>query len=521
MTSFAEYEQYDATGLAALVRTGQVRPEDLLEEAIQRTVALNPRLNAVIRTMYEEGRNVAAAPPAGPFAGVPFLLKDLLQSYAGVPMSSGSGSMRNFVPDRDSEIVRQFKEAGLVIFGKTNVPEMGLVAVTEPSAFGPSRNPWDPGRSPGGSSGGSAAAVAAGIVPMASANDGGGSIRIPASWCGLFGMKPSRGRVSTGPQFGEIWEGAVVDHVLSRSVRDSAAALDATIAAAPGDPIIYARPERPFVAELEQRPDRGLVIALSTTSPLGTPVDPECVRATEQAAELLTELGHHVEEAEPPIEGMAVARAYLTLFFAHVAADLRWISRTVGQSALRRGIEEPTRLVGLLGETISAAEFVEAKRSWNVFGRSMGAFLHGATNPSGRYDLYMTPTTATAAVPIGSLEPSPIERVGMRVANLLHAGRPIRWTGITEKLAIDQLAPVPFTQLANLTGQPAMSVPLHWGPEGLPRGVQFMAPVGSEALLYRLAGQLEEARPWRHRRPGSDLHGGDDASRHPTGSGPG
>ena len=509
MSPFAEYLDYDATGLANLVRSGEVSAADLLDEAIRRTDALNPQLNAVIRPMYEEGRKAAAATPSsGIFAGVPFLLKDLLQAYAGVPMAGGSAAMRGYVPDQDSEVVRQFKEAGLVIFGKTNVPEMGLVAVTEPAAFGPCRNPWELGRSPGGSSGGSAAAVAAGIVPMASANDGGGSIRIPAAWCGLFGMKPSRGRVSVGPQYAEIWEGAVVDHVLTRSVRDSAAALDATLRPGRGDPTLYAQPPRSFVAELQQRPDRQLRIGMSTRSPIGSPVEPECARAVEATAQLLTDLGHHVEFAEPEIDGMEVARAYLTLFFAHVAADLRWISRELGPDAVRKGIEETTRLVGLLGETISAAEFVETKRSWNRFGRTMGSFLagSGAAGTAG-YDLYMTPTTATAAVPVGSLEPAPIERMGLRIANFLHAGRPLRWSGIPEKLAFEQLAPVPFTQLTNLTGQPAMSVPLHWGEDGLPRGVQFMAPVGGEALLYRLAAQLEEARPWWHRRPGAACAG--------------
>ena len=507
MSSFVEYPEYDAIGLADLVRTRQVSPAELLEEAIRRTESLNPLLNAVIRPMYEEGRRAAAATPTtGAFTGVPFLLKDLLQAYAGVPMTGGSAAMRTFVPDRDSEVVRQFRESGLVIFGKTNVPEMGLLAVTEPVVFGPCRNPWDPTRSPGGSSGGSAAAVAAGIVPMASGNDGGGSLRIPAAWCGLFGMRPSRGRVSAGPAYAEIWEGAVVDHVVTRSVRDSAAALDATISPGKGDPILYARPPRPFASEVERPPDRPLSIAMSTRSPIGTTVDPECARAVEVTAHLLAELGHHVEEAEPPIDGMAVARAYLTLFFAHVAADLRWISRAFGQDAVRNGIEETTRLVGLIGETISAAEFVETKRSWNLFGRTMADFLSGpgpaaAHRGTARFDLYMTPSTATAAVPIGSLTPSPTEKIGLRIATFLHAGRPLRWSGIPEKLAFEQLAPVPFTQLANLTGQPAMSVPLHWGSDGLPRGVQFMAPVGGEATLYRLAGQLESARPWRHRRP--------------------
>jgi amidase len=493
VSGFPDYDRYDAIGLADLVRSRDVTATELLEEAIARAEALNPSLNAIIHPMYEEGRRDAALPAAGPFGGVPFLLKDILHAYAGVPLTAGSAALRKYLPDRDSEVVARFRRAGLVVFGKTNVPEFGLVATTEPKAFGPTHNPWDVTRSTGGSSGGSAAAVAAGIVPMASATDGGGSIRIPAAWCGLFGLKPSRGRIFGGPEFGEIWEGAVVDNVVSRSVRDSAAALDVLTGPAPGDPYLVAMPERPFSEEVGIPPGR-LRIAYSTRSPIGGPVDEECRRAVESTLPLLEELGHDLVEVEPAIDGMAVARAYLTLYFGHVAADLRLIAHSFGPDAVKTGIEPTTRVVGLIGETISGADFVESKRGWNRFAREMGAFHQS-------HDLYLTPTTAAPPVELGALDPSPLEEFGLRIVNSLRAGGALRASGLPERLALENLSPVPFTQLANLTGQPAMSVPLHWPADGLPYGVHFTAALGGEARLIRLAAQLEEARPWWDRRP--------------------
>jgi amidase len=489
---FPDYHRHDATGLAELVRAGEVEARALLEEAITRTEGVNPPLNAVVTKMYDEGRRAAAAEPAGPFGGVPFLLKDLLQHYAGVPMTCGSAALRGYVPEQDIEVVARYKRAGLAIFGKTNVPEFGLLATTEPAAHGPTLNPWDLRRSTGGSSGGSAAAVAAGLVPMAGANDGGGSIRIPAAWCGLFGLKPSRGRVPVGPYYAEIWGGAVCDHVLTRTVRDSAAMLDALRGPAPGDPYHFAEPPRPF-AEEARTPPGHLRIAFATRSPVGSTVDIECRRAVEGTAELLEQLGHEVVEAEPPIDGMEVARAYLFLYYGYVAADIAWVERTFGRGALE-GLEETTRAVATIGRSISAPEFLESRERWNHFARAMGAFHQ-------RYDLYMTPTTASLPVEIGSLTPTSFQRAALRLVNRLDAGKAMRASSMTEKLAMENLGPVPFTQLANLTGQPAMSVPLHWTDAGLPCGVHFMAPIGAEALLFRMAGMLEEARPWRDRAP--------------------
>ncbi len=489
-----DYDRYDGLGLAELIRKGEVSPAELCETAIARAEALNPRLNAVVTPMYELARRAAAAAPGNsPFAGVPFLLKDILHAFAGVPLSHGSAALRNYVPERDSEIVRRFKAAGLVTLGKTNTPEFALMGVTEPAAFGPTRNPWNPEHTPGGSSGGSAAAVAAGIVPLASATDGGGSIRIPAACCGLFGLRPSRGRVPVGPAQAEVWDGASSDHVLTRSVRDSAAMLDCIHGADPGAPYVAPPPARPYLEETRQPPGR-LRIGFSTASPLGLEVHDECVRAVADCAHLLETLGHKVEEAAPAIDGHELAKCYITMYFGQVAADVREVRGLVGRAAARRGLEPATRALGLLGRTLPAADFVAAKRRWNGFAQAMATFHE-------RYDLYLTPTLAHPPVKIGALQPPLAERLATRIINALGLGRLMLASGIVDKLATQSLSKTPFTQLANLTGQPAMSVPLHWTGDGLPCGVQFIAPMGDEATLIRLAAQLEQARPWCDRRP--------------------
>jgi amidase len=493
MLSFSEYARYDALGLANLVHRGEVSAAELLETAIARAEAVNPRLNAIIRSMYEEARRRVSAPlPEGPFTGVPFLLKDLLHAYAGVPMSSGSAALADFVPPGDAEVVVRYLAAGLVPFGKTNVPEFGLVAFTEPESFGPARNPWDLSRTPGGSSGGAAAAVAAGIVPLASANDGGGSIRIPASCCGLFGLKPTRGRVPVGPFFGEVWDGAVADLGISRTVRDSAALLDAVAGPEAGAPYRIPAPERPYREEVGRDPGR-LRVAFSVENPMGGVVDRECVRAVEETARLLQRLGHEVVEAAPAVDGRAVGRAYLTLYFGQVAADLAWLVELRGPEALRK-VEEPTRAIGLIGRALSSGEYVAQKRIWNTFAHQMAEFHRS-------YDVYLTPTLAAPPAKVGELKPSPAEHLAMKLIGALRLGRLLVATGIIDRLAEENLVHTPFTQLANLTGQPAMSVPLHWSAEGLPIGSHFTAAWGEEATLLRLAAQLEATEPWAQRRP--------------------
>ncbi|MBI5064470.1 MAG: amidase [Desulfatitalea sp.] len=494
MTGFPEYDQHDALGLAELVRNHEISPTELCEEAIARIERANPRLNAVILPLFEQARAAAKGPlREGPFAGVPFLIKDLLSAYRGVPLTMGCKAYKNYVPDFDSELMRRYKATGLIILGKTNTPEFGLMGVTEPELHGPTRNPWNPRHTPGGSSGGSAAAVAAGMVPMASGGDGGGSIRIPAACCGLFGLKPTRFRTPSGPAYGPIWQGAAVEHVLTRSVRDSAAMLDATNGADVGASCVIPKPERPYAEEIGRDPG-SLRIAFTRRSPLGKAMHPECVQAVADAARLLQSLGHTVREVEPQIDGVALAKSYFTMYMGESAADVAEIGKYLGRKARPGDVEAPTWALNLLGQAFSAGEFVSAIRQWNTFARRMGTFLT-------EHDLYLTPTTAFPPVAIGELKPKPAEQIAMRVANTLRLGRLMRLSGIADKVAIESLAKTPFTQLANVTGLPAMSVPLHWTADGLPIGVQFIARFGDEAALFRLAAQLEKARPWFGKRP--------------------
>ncbi|MEJ5360921.1 MAG: amidase [Spirochaetota bacterium] len=491
--TFKEYNNYDATGLAELIKKKKVSIKEVTTAAIQHIEKINPLINAIITPMYENIDSEIKNIPKGHFYGVPFLVKDLLTSIKGVRMASGCRAYRNYIPDFDSEVAKRYKSAGLVILGKTNTPEFGLVAYTEPKIFGPTRNPWNTNLIPGGSSGGSAAAIASGMVPFAGGGDGGGSIRIPSAYCGLFGFKPSRGRVPAGPEYGQIWQGAAVEHVLTRSVRDSAAMLDILQGSDPGAPYIIEPPKLPYSKEIQKSPGK-LKIAISTDSPIGTAVHPECKKAALEAAKLCERLGHHVSIDSPKVDGVALAKSYLMLYFGEVAADIKTIGIKLGRKPKQSDVEVTTWTLGLLGRTYSAGDFVMALREWNTAARALGEFFT-------KYDVYLTPTTGQPPAPIGSLAPKPIELFGSKIMNLLGLGGLLKISGIVEKLAIQSLSQVPFTQLANLTGIPAMSLPLHWGEDGLPYGVQFMASFGNEALLFRLAAQLEKAKPWFHKRP--------------------
>ncbi len=494
MLSPSEYDQLDGLAQAALVRSGQLTAAELCAAAVARAEAVNPLINAIVTPLYEPARARAAAGlPPGPFGGVPFLLKDFGAFYAGAPQASGSRALRGFVPGEDAELVRRWQAAGLNILGKTNTPEFALLGVTEPVLFGACRNPWSLAHTPGGSSGGAAAAVAAGIVPLAGAGDGGGSIRIPAACCGLFGLKPSRGRVPTGPEQGEKWQGAAVEHVLTRSVRDSAAALDATLGPDPGAPYFLPAPARPYLEEVGREP--GLLrVAFSLGHPLGSALHPECATAVRDAAQLLESLGHEVEEVPLPFDGRAVAQSFLMLYFGETGASIADLARHLGRPARPADVEPTTWLLGLLGRTYSAADFAAARHAWNDFARQMGRFHL-------THDLLLTPTLAAPPVRVGELQPKPSEQTLLKIVNTFSLGGFVRRSGLVDKLAEQSLEKTPYTQLANLTGQPAMSVPLHWTADGLPCGVQFIAPLGAEDVLFRLAGQLEQARPWRHRRP--------------------
>jgi len=494
MSSFSEYEGYDALGLAELVQKKEVTPVELCEEAIARIEKLNPQLNAVVTKLYDQGRETAAkAGGNGLFAGVPFLLKDLDFDYAGIPTSRGCKTYKDIVIDHDSELVSRFKQAGVVIVGKTNTPEFGLLGITEPEVFGPCRNPWNKDHTPGGSSGGSASAISAGIVPFASAGDGGGSIRIPSACCGLFGLKPSRGRTPSGPDHGIPWQGAVVDHVITRSVRDSAAMLDATQGPDQGAPFIIDHPEGSYLEALTQDP-RPLKIAFDTRSPIGMAVHPECIQAVEKTANLLEEMGHSVEEAQPDIDGLALANSFFALYFGEVAANLDGLETVLGRKAGPADVESLTWMLGLLGRSYSSGYFVTAMREWALAGRRMGTFFQS-------YDMYLTPTTAFPPARIGELAPKPAEALLIKIVNTLRAGWLLKASGMVDQLAKRSLERTPYTMLANLTGLPAMSVPLHWTPDGLPCGSQFIGPFGDETTLLQLAAQLEKAQPWFDKRP--------------------
>ncbi len=493
---FKEYADHDATALAELIARGEVSADEVLEAALARAAAVNPRLAAICVPMEAIARERARQPLQGPFAGVPFLVKDIAQDHAGVPSSGGSRALRRWVPAQHAEIVRRFLDAGLVIFGKTATPEFGLKAETSPQLWGPTRNPWDLRRTPGGSSGGAAAAVAAGIVPMAGASDGGGSIRIPAAYCGLFGLRPSRGRVPTGPLRGELWEGAVSELAISRSVRDSARLLDAIAGADVGAPFAIAAPVRPYAEEIRRDPGR-LRIGYDVASPIGAPVHPEYVRAVQRAAEQLAPLGHTVEEARPEVDGQALARSFVSMYFGQVAASIAQARELTGARA--REFELETRILGLLGRSLSAGDYVEEQARWNDYARALGRFHQ-------RYDLYLTPSCAQPPNLIGELDTPPLKRAAAEVVLLLRAGRLLRMSGMVDTLIHDSLQRVPFTQLSNVTGTPSMSLPLHWASlDGdtaeLPFGVQFVARPGDEASLFRLAAQLEQTDAWQVRRP--------------------
>lgn len=489
---YGDYRAYDAVGLAELVARGEVTPAELLEAAVSRSEAVNGKINAIIRPMHAIARERAGQELSGPLAGVPFLVKDLMQEYAGRPTGRGSRATQADVADEHSEVVRRWLEAGLVIFGQTNVPEFGIKSITEPEANGATRNPWNLAHTPGGSSGGSAAAVAAGIVPAAGANDGGGSIRIPAACCGLFGLKPGRGVVPAGPGHAELLLGAACHGVVSRTVRDSAALLDTlTTRPDPGGPFLAERPDTSY-AELARRTPGRLRVGVSTRSPIGTPVAREAVEAVDLAVKLLTGLGHDVEEAEPHIDGVRLADDFMAMYAVAEAATMAEIRHRTGAEDDR--FELDTRLIATAGNAMGATEYTIRHARWNTYNRRLAAFHE-------RYDVLLTPTLARPPVRVGELDtPWLTRKVGAGLLKAGMAGR-LSKTRLWRRAVVENLAPNPFTQLANITGRPAMSVPLYRTPQGLPLGVQFVGPLGGEGPLLALAAQLEEAAPWAHLEP--------------------
>jgi amidase len=489
---FAEYGRYDALGLAELVRTGQVSPTELLDEALARTALVNPKINAVIHLMEGRAREaIAAGLPDGPFRGVPFLLKDILAAYAGEPLRSGSRYFNDFVPAEDEEVTRRYRAAGLVIFGKTNLPELGLTNVTEPELFGPTRNPWDLERTPSGSSGGSAAAVAARIVPAANGSDAGGSIRTPASNCGLVGLKVTRGRIPFGPQGPDPWWGFDSENALTRTVGDCAALLDATAGHYPQHLTRLPVPERPYLEETQRDPGR-LRVAFSYDPGLGRSLHAENRRALEATAAALDRLGHEVVEVHLPLPTEAFIDGYVALTAADVAATLRRGAAAVGRVATSDDVELATWVLAKLGDALSATDAVTAHDSLQLFSRRWLGW-------SSAFDVLLTPTVGVPPLPIGAYELSTLQRQGVKLLAALPAGAFLSQRAKLIEAFARVFEAAPYTMVANVTGQPSMSLPLHWTEDGLPMGMLFTAQLGDEATLFRLAAQLEQAMPWRDR----------------------
>lgn len=471
----------DATAQAELVRSGEASPLELVEAAIARIERLNPQLNAVIHRLYDKARNQAASGAIGdgPFRGVPFLVKDVLCHTAGDPFHCGMRVLRDvdWHEQTDSYLAARFRAAGFVFVGKTNTPELAFSPTTESLAYGPARNPWNTTLSTSGSSGGAAAAVASRMVAAAHGNDMGGSIRTPASACGLVGLKPTRARSTLGPSFGEFWWATTHEHVLTRTVRDSAGILDAIRGPAPGDPYTAPPPERPYRDEVGRDPGRlriGVFTQRPGTSSSTAPVHADCAAAVEQAARTLEQLGHHVETSAPAVLLEPDDGSMIAIFAASIARDLdRWSAR-IGRTIELAEVEPTTAMVAEVGRLLPALRYVEAVENLQRYARSLAAWWEDG------FDILLTPTLAEPPWPLGPLGPGGGE--AMEVIG--------RWTEFS-----------PFCLPFNISGQPAISLPLHWNAAGLPIGVQVAAAYGREDLLVRLAAQLEQAMPWNDRRP--------------------
>lgn len=492
MISFDEYRQLDGTEIALRISRGDLDASEVLECAIARAMDVNPKINAIVTPYYEQARSyIRSELPRGAMAAVPVLLKDLVGELKGHVTGNGTAVCKYEVAKRTSTLYKRYSHLGMVFLGKTNTPEFGLLATTEPAANGPSLNPWDLSKSTGGSSGGSAAAVAAGIVPLASAGDGGGSIRIPASCCGLFGLKPTRGIVPSGP-YAELWDGAVSEHVITRSVRDSKAVLAGTIGA---DSYSHV-PQSVNWQSLEELSDyssRKLRIGYTTQSFYGGDVHKDCVDAVDHSVNLLVELGHTVERVELDFDADKLISCYSDIYAAHVNADVSDLMRKYGKKFVRDNIEPLTYFIYATGKRFNAGAFVLSKRRWSELSHVMDEW-HSS------YDVLLCPTIAVPPYPIGEMGGTAFEESVLKLANRTNLSTVIS-SRFLYALSKPQLMKVPFTQLANITGQPAMSVPLYWNKEGMPIGTQFVGRRMSDALLLRLAEDLEKIEPWFNRTP--------------------
>lgn len=496
-----EYITYDGLGLADLVKRKEVTPEKLLELAIQQIEHYNPAINAVIHTFFDRARKEAKEGSFnGVFAGVPFLIKDLVLELAGKPTYKGNrfryqqvSKHNRFFSTQNSELVSRYKKTGLIPLGKTNTPEYGVAFVTEPAVFGACNNPWDLSRTSGGSSGGSAAAVACRIVPLAHGNDGGGSIRVPSSCCGLFGMKPSRGRMPMGPSYAELWHGLAIDHVLTLSVRDSAAMLDETSGLDAGAPYDSPPASRPFLKETEKAPGK-LRIAATDEPFLPSRVNEDCILAFRETIDILKQAGHKVIEKAPNIDGKAFAKAFAIMTAGAVAAEIDEEEALFSIKAKFEDFEPPNWCLRLLGRSFSAVELEASIRRLKTTHRQIARFYEEEG-----VDVLLTPTLAQPPLKHGASQPKGFEATMLNIFGRLNAGYMLKKA--IDKFVDEIFSFAPWTPVINATGQPAMSVPLQWSKAGLPIGMHFIGRYGDEATLYRLAAQLEKEKPWFNRLP--------------------
>lgn len=479
----------DATEMAHLIRKKEVHPKELVELSFEQLDKVNPKINATSHTRKEKA--IAEAERwnrfDSPFGGVPFLLKDASQSLKNEPLTSGAKLMKDFIASHDSTFVKKIREAGFLITGHTTTPEFALKNITESELYGPTRNPWNLKYSPGGSSGGSAAAVASGVIPIAGASDGGGSIRIPASFSGIFGLKPTRGRTPVGPGVGRQWHGAAIDFVLSRSVRDSAAMLDVLQIIEPAAAFQTPLFEGKYVEAMKEDFSQPLRVAFTTNSPVGTPVSEDAKQAVIQTVEWLEKQGHHVEERENNVDGIQLMENYFLMNSGEVSMVISEMEKAIGRAITAEDVEIETWLLHIAGKSVSAAEFSASLSSWDVAAAQMAAFHE-------TYDFYITPSSAYTAPKIGELTYSKTEQEELQAK--IQSVDQKKQQALIYDMFLPSLTYTPFTQLANLTGQPAMSLPVYVSEQGLPLGVQVMANKGLEHQLLKLAYQMEQSDLW-------------------------
>jgi amidase len=475
MADFAEYENYDGIGINQLLRRGEVSQREVIEAAIVKIEALNPALNAVVTQMFDLALEQANGPLAeSPLAGAPIVLKDERADYAGVVTGNGCKLFDHIPALQDAHIVTRYKAAGLAIIGKANLPELGISVSTESVRHGPARNPWNTNLTAGGSSGGSAVAVAAHMVPMAHGTDAGGSIRIPASFCGAFGLKPTRARISSGPMHGEAWSGMTNEHAITRSVRDSAALLDESAGPATGDPYFPSPPSVSFLSEVEREPGK-LRIGMSITPASGEVLDAGIIEATHRTAGLLESLGHDIIVMDrPPFDKQAFDDAFRIVGGSYITSSLRAVERKIGRPLVRDDVEQMTWEILKESSSVDGVSFANARELMHGIGRQLAGWCD-------QVDIMLTPTVGCEPFPLGVLDP---EREDM-----------------FEKLWEVMRTMNPFCMIANVTGRPAMSVPIESSSNGLPIGMHFIGAYAGEGLLFRLAGQLERIAPWDGRRP--------------------